>query len=60
VLNKLTEPSTQVVEKPEKTNLRDAFNYSIVLKKGGKNVSLNFNDITAPPKIIVIFQKYIH
>jgi hypothetical protein len=60
VLNKLSETSAQVAEKPENTHLRDAFSYSIVLKKDGKNVSLKFNDLTAPPKIIAIFQKYIH
>jgi hypothetical protein len=59
-LNKLTEPSTQTAEKSENTNLHDALCYSIGLKKDGKNVSLKFNDITVPPKIIAIFQKYIH
>jgi hypothetical protein len=59
-LNKWADSSAQVAEKSENTNLRDAFSYSIGLKKDGKNVSLKFNDITAPPKIVAIFQKYIH
>jgi hypothetical protein len=60
VLNKLAESSIQAAENSENHNLRDAFSYSIALKKGGKNVSLKFNDITAPSKIIAIFQKCIH
>jgi hypothetical protein len=59
-LNKLTEPSTQTAEKPKNPNLRDALSYSIAFKKDGKNVSLNFDDMNAPPKIVAIFQKYIH
>jgi hypothetical protein len=59
-LNKLTEPSAQVAEKTKNINLRDVFSYSIAMKKDGKNVSLKFDDITAPPKIVAIFQKYIH
>ena len=60
MLNKLVEPSAKAAEKSKNTHARDIFNYSIILKKDGKNVSLKFDDTTAPPKIVAIFQKYIH
>jgi uncharacterized protein with beta-barrel porin domain len=59
-LNKLAESPAEVVEKSLNTNLRDAFTYSLAMKKDGKNVSLKFDDTTASPKIVAIFQKYIH
>jgi hypothetical protein len=59
-LNKWAEPSAKIGEKSENPNLRDAFSYSITFKRDGKKVSLNFDDTTAPPKIVAIFQKYIH
>ena len=43
-----------------KTNMmRDAFSYSISMKKDGKTVSMKFDDMTAPPEIVEIFQKYV-
>ncbi|MBL7818124.1 MAG: hypothetical protein JNL70_24150 [Saprospiraceae bacterium] len=39
--------------------MRDGFNYSISMKKNGKTVSLQFDDMTAPPEIVQIFQKYV-
>ncbi len=39
--------------------MRDAFSYSISMKKDGKTVSLKFDDMTAPPEIVEIFQKYV-
>jgi hypothetical protein len=59
ILNKLTEASAQIVEKSLNNDLRDAFTYSLAMKKEGKNVSLKFDDTTAPPKVVAIFQKYI-
>ena len=38
--------------------MRDAFCYSIWMKKDGKTVSMKFDDMTAPPEIVEIFQKY--
>jgi hypothetical protein len=60
VLNKCADPSVQVMEKSKNINLRDVFSYSIIMKKEGKNVALKFDDMNAPPKIVAIFQKYIH
>jgi hypothetical protein len=60
ILNNLAESSAQVLEKSLNKDLRDAFTYSLAMKKDGKNVSLKFDDTTAPPKIVAIFQKYIH
>ena len=59
-LNKWAESPAEVAEKSLNNNLRDAFTYSLAMKKDGKNVSLKFDDTTAPPKIVAIFQKYIH
>lgn len=39
--------------------MRDGFNYSISMKKDGKTVSMKFDDMTAPPEIVEIFQKYV-
>ena len=39
--------------------MRDGFSYSISMKKNGKNVSMTFDDMTAPPEIVEIFQKYV-
>ena len=39
--------------------MRDAFSYSISMKKDGKTVSLQYDDMTAPPEIVEIFQKYV-
>jgi hypothetical protein len=60
ILNTLAESSAQVLEKSLNKDLRDAFTYSLSMKKDGKNVSLKFDDTTAPAKIVAIFQKYIH
>jgi hypothetical protein len=56
VLNKLATQPVPVA----KNAARDAFAYIISMKKDGKNVSLNFNDMNVPPKISAIFQKYVH
>ena len=37
--------------------MRDAFCYSIWMKKDGKTVSMKFDDMTAPPEIVEIFQE---
>lgn len=39
--------------------MRDGFSYSVSMKKDGKTVSLQFDDMTAPPEIVEIFQKYV-
>ena len=39
--------------------MRDGFCYSISMKKNGKTVSMTFDDMTAPPEIVEIFQKYV-
>ncbi len=39
--------------------MRDGFSYSVSMKKDGKTVSLKFDDMTAPPEIVEIFQKYV-
>lgn len=40
-------------------SMRDGFSYSVSMKKNGKTVSLKFDDMTAPPEIVEIFQKYV-
>ncbi len=54
----------EVAENPYHHNtqngmMRDAFSYSISMKKDGKTVSLKFDDMTAPPELVKIFQKYV-
>ncbi len=47
---------------PNKTqsgSMRDGFSYSVSMKKNGKMVSVKFDDMTAPPEIVKIFQKYV-
>jgi hypothetical protein len=39
--------------------MRDGFSYSVLMKKNGKKVSLQFDDMTAPPEIVEMFQKYV-
>lgn len=39
--------------------MRDAFSYSISMKKNGKTVSMTFDDMNAPPEIVEIFHKYV-
>lgn len=39
--------------------MRDGFSYSVSMKKNGKTVSLKFDDMTAPPEIVEMFQKYV-
>ena len=39
--------------------MRDGFNYSVSMRKDGKTVSMKFDDQTAPPEIVEIFQKYV-
>ena len=39
--------------------MRDGFSYSVLMKKNGKKVSLKFDDMTAPPEIVEMFQKYV-
>lgn len=41
------------------TQMRDAFSYSVSMKKDGKTVSMKFDDMNAPPEIVEIFQKYV-
>jgi hypothetical protein len=40
-------------------NMRDGFSYSVSMKKDGKMMSLKFDDTSAPPAIVEIFQKYV-
>lgn len=39
--------------------MRDGFSYSVSMKKDGKTMSMKFDDMTAPPEIVEIFQKYV-
>lgn len=39
--------------------MRDGFSYSVSMKKDGKTVLLQFDEMTAPPEIVEIFQKYV-
>lgn len=39
--------------------MRDAFSYSVSMRKDGKTVSVKFDDMNAPPEIVEIFQKYV-
>jgi aspartate carbamoyltransferase catalytic subunit len=38
---------------------RDAFSYSVSMKKDGKKVQVEFDDTNAPPELVSLFQKYI-
>ena len=50
---------TQMPHHNNSSLMRDGFNYSISMKKDGKTVSMKFDDMTAPPEIVEIFQKYV-
>jgi hypothetical protein len=58
-VNKLAAQPAQVAKHANDAALPDAYSYSISMKKDGKNISLNFNDVNVPPKISAIFQKYV-
>jgi hypothetical protein len=52
--------------KPEKkvaergiSPMRDTFSYSFSYKKDGKTVKYTFNDMTAPPQLVELFEKYV-
>jgi hypothetical protein len=49
----------QMTRSAPNTQMRDAFSYSVSMKKDGKTVSMKFDDMTAPPEIVEIFQKYV-
>ncbi len=40
-------------------DMRDGFSYSVSMKKDGKMMSMKFDDMSAPPAIVEIFQKYV-
>jgi hypothetical protein len=40
-------------------NMRDGFSYSVSMRKDGKTMSMKFDDMSAPPEIVEIFQKYV-
>ena len=38
---------------------RDAFCYSLSMRKDGKKIDMAFDDTNAPPELVALFQKYI-
>jgi hypothetical protein len=39
--------------------VRDAFSYSLSMRKDGKKLDVAFDDTNAPPELVALFQKYI-
>ncbi len=39
--------------------LRDGFSYSFSFRKDGKMVKYTYNDTTAPPQLLELFEKYV-
>lgn len=48
-----------IPQNTQNNQMRDGFSYSVSMKKDGKTMSMKFDDMTAPPEIVEIFQKYV-
>ena len=58
-VDKKDDPATDTTKSRGLGQARDAFSYSMSLKKNGKKVSMKFDELNAPKEVIDIFQKYV-
>ena len=53
------DPASATTKSRGLDQVRDAFSYSMSLKKNGKKVNMKFDELNAPKEVIEIFQKYV-